>query len=433
MQQRRIVQDIIPAPKKSIRNIPLPVSRERAREKRHEDAVALEVREEFGRRDLNVRKSKKYFIIGGILVVVAALFFGANAFAHATVSVVLSGESVGVQGSFVTRSASAASSTNGITDSVISITNRGETTLTATATENVQSKATGTIIVFNDYSSTPQKLVANTRFETSSGLIFRINQSISVPGKTTKAGVTTPGSVTVAVTADQVGDKYNIDLSDFNVPGFAGEPEYDGIFARSKTPMTGGFSGTRPVISSSDRAAAVASVNSNLQSQLSDAAQSSVPAGYILYPNAFRIDYVPLSDVVGSGNKVTIAEQAKLTGFALRERDIDSALATASVKGYAGEPITVTNLSNIAFSTASVPAATTSAMSFNLSGKANFVWSINSDTFAAQLSGKSKSDFTTILQGYPHINKADVSFFPFWLSGFPSDASQITIATTTSI
>ena len=245
--------------------------------------------------------------------------------------------------------------------------------------------------------------------------------------------MTTPGSVTVTVVADQTGDKYNIDLSDFTIPGFTGEPQFDGIFARSKTPMTGGFSGTRPVISATDRAAAVASANANLQSELSSAAVSSVPAGYILYPNAMRFDYISLADTIGSGNKVTINQQATLTGFALSENDINSALASNAVKGYAGEPISVINLANLAFSTNSVPTATTSTMSFNLSGAAKFVWSIDTDTFATQLAGKSKSDFTTILQGYPHVSKASVSFFPFWLGSFPWDASLITIATSTSI
>ena len=353
--------------------------------------------------------------------------------AHATVSVTLASESDAVSNSFTTRAAALASTTNGITDSVISITKTGSVTLSATTTKDVETKATGTIIVFNDYSTTPQKLIANTRFETSSGLIYRIATSISVPGKTTKGGVTTPGSVTVPVTADQVGANYNIDLSDFNIPGFAGEPEYDGIFARSKTPMTGGFSGTEPVIDSVDRSTAEANIRSSLQSEIMADVSSSVPAGYILYPNASRIDFTSLPDTVDSGaNKVTINEQAVLTGFALSESDISSALAENVVKSYAGEPIAVTNLGDLSFTTNTVPAAASSTMSFTLSGTAKFVWTIDAPTFAAQLAGKSKSDFTTILQGYPHVSKASVSFFPFWLSSFPGNASDIKIATSSA-
>lgn len=341
--QRRIVQDIIPSARKSIRDVPLPASRERERERERERRHVMErevvetVREDFREHhhDGNgKKKTKVYGFVIGILVVALALFFGADAFAHATVSVTLGSESDPVSGSFVTRSASSTSSTESITDSVITLSQTGSITLTATTTKDVETKAMGTIIIFNDYSTTPQKLVANTRFETSSGLIYRITAFVSVPGKTTKGKVTTPGSVTAQVVADQVGDRYNIDLSDMNVPGFSGEPEYDGIFARSKTPMTGGFSGTEPVVDGADRSAAEASVRSDLLSEITAAASSSVPDGYILYPGAYRVDYTSLPDTIDSGNKITINEQVSLVGFALKKSDVDSALAYSVMKNY---------------------------------------------------------------------------------------------------
>ena len=253
-----------------------------------------------------------------------------------------------------------------------------------------------------------------------------------MPGKTTKGTVTTPGSVTVYVTADQVGANYNIDLSDFTIPGFAGEPQFDGFFGRSKTTMTGGFSGTKPVVASTDRSAAEASIRAKLAADIVATAEASVPAGYILYPNAYRIDYASLPDT-GSGTQVGINEQATFTGFALNENDIETALATDSVKNYAGEPITIANIGALALSANSVPLAASSTMSFSLAGTAKFVWSIDPDTFTAQLAGKPKGDFTTILQGYPHVDKASVSFFPFWASSFPKNPGNITIATSTSI
>ena len=182
--ERRIVQDIIPTPKKSIRNIPLPASREhehereKREEKREEEIAVREVRERFEHRKPHDRgSSRKYFIIGGIIIVAIALYFCADAFAHATVSVVLGSESDSVHGSFTTKAT--ASSAAGVTDSVISIIKKSQTTISATTTQDVETKATGSIIIFNDYSAAPQKLVANTRFETSSGLIYRIGQSCS--------------------------------------------------------------------------------------------------------------------------------------------------------------------------------------------------------------------------------------------------------------
>lgn len=448
----RIIQDVVPAQRKSIRDIPLPPSRNRNRErekvaeekereeeieeeKREEDEAVRAVREEFEHRHHHRgggSKSKKYFIIGGIIAAVIIVFFVVNSLAHAKVKVVLSSQSLSVSGSFVTRPISAASSTNGITASVITVTKTGSATVTASGTQDVETKAAGTIIIFNDYSTSPQKLVVNTRFQTPSGLIYRINQSVTVPGKTTKGKVTTPGSVTVGVTADQVGDKYNIDLSDFTIPGFAGEPQFDGFFGRSKTPMTGGFSGTKPVVASADRSNAESTIRANLAKQVVASALSSVPAGYILYPNAYRIDYASLPDS-GSGTQVGINEQATLTGFALNENDIDTALAGNALTKYDGSPITISNVGSLALSASNVPATASSTMSFTLAGTAKFVWSIDAAAFSAQLAGKPKADFTTILQGYPHVDKASVSFFPFWAGSFPKNPADIAIATSTAI
>ena len=430
--ERRILQDVIVSSKKSIRDIPIPKSHGKEKIEKIESTDAVEiVRQEFDRRGKKSKKLKIYSIIGGVLLVCIGIFGSIEAFAHATIEASLGSESDAISASFNTRSLANASSTAGITDSVISFTKTGSITITATTTKDVETKATGSIVVFNDYSKSTQKLVANTRFANQDGLIYRINQSVTVPGMTTKSGKTTPGSVTVAVTADQAGDKYNIALSDFTIPGFKGEPQYDGFFGRSATTMTGGFSGTRPVISSSDRATTEGSIRSSLAAEIVAEANLSVPAGYILYPNAYRIDYMSLPDTI-SGNNVSINEQAKLTGFALSEDNLSSALAYSVIKNYDGSPVSIINLSDLNFSTKAVPADGSSQMSFSLSGAAKFVWTLDENSLTTQLAGRPKGDFATVLQGYPHITKASVSFFPFWLSSFPS-ASAITVATTTNI
>ena len=146
-----------------------------------------------------------------------------------------------------TRLATSASSWAGITDSIISFAKTGSMTLSATATEDVLTRATGAIVIFNNYSTAPQKLVVNTRFANSNGLIYRIAQSVVVPGKTTKNGKTTPGSVRRQSLPTKLEHKYNIPFPISLFLDLGSEPQYDGFFARSDTPMTGGFSGTRPV------------------------------------------------------------------------------------------------------------------------------------------------------------------------------------------
>ena len=93
---------------------------------------------------------------------------------------------------------------------VVKLSKSKNVSVPTTGEEAVEVKASGKIMVYNNFSSEPQRLIIRTRFETKEGLIYRIPESIVVPGKTVKNGVETPGSKEIGVFADEPGDKYNI-------------------------------------------------------------------------------------------------------------------------------------------------------------------------------------------------------------------------------
>ena len=88
--------------------------------------------------------------------------------------------------------------------------------------KEVISKASGYIEIYNAYGAASQKLVAQTRFETKEGKIFRIQNSIIVPGAKMISGSLTPSSIRAKVVADSAGEEYNIGSSYFTIPGFKG-------------------------------------------------------------------------------------------------------------------------------------------------------------------------------------------------------------------
>src|SRR3989344_2103715 len=81
-----------------------------------------------------------------------------------------------------------------------------------TTTKEVAQKAKGRITIYNK-STTPQRLVATTRFETPKGLIFRIPATLTVAASS---------SIESAVYADRPGTDYNIGATTFTVPGLMG-------------------------------------------------------------------------------------------------------------------------------------------------------------------------------------------------------------------
>jgi len=81
--------------------------------------------------------------------------------------------------------------------------------ITTTGQEKVQAKASGQIIIYNNYGTQMQPLVATTRFQTSNGLIFRTPTAVKIPGLTKDAkGQIIPGQVEITVVADQAGADY---------------------------------------------------------------------------------------------------------------------------------------------------------------------------------------------------------------------------------
>ena len=111
--------------------------------------------------------------------------------------------------------------------------------VTATGISSGGQKASGKITVYNNYGSAFQRLIANTRFQTSDGKVYRIKGAISVPGM---------GMTEATVYADQAGEEYNIGPADFTLPGLKGGARFEKVFAKSKTTMAGGSGGNARIV-----------------------------------------------------------------------------------------------------------------------------------------------------------------------------------------
>lgn len=138
--------------------------------------------------------------------------------------------------------------------------------------EKVSKKASGKIVIYNSFSASSQTLIKSTRFESSNGKIFRIEKPVIVPGMKTINGKKVPGSIEAMVYAEISGDEYNIALSDFTIPGFKGTAKFNKFYARSKTQITGGYSGVAPKIKEED----VIKIKKKLKEELEQEAFSKI-------------------------------------------------------------------------------------------------------------------------------------------------------------
>ncbi|MDR3571359.1 MAG: hypothetical protein P4L81_04125 [Candidatus Pacebacteria bacterium] len=425
-----VVEEEVPTPERSIRNINAPQrisrpSRPAVNDQRNPS--------DFGVPPLPPKpKRPKTFrwwpwIVAFILIVLLAglaLF----AFRKTTVTVIPRSHVITFdQTSQFTAYPAADNTPNTIAYTLVSSSLQASKTVQAQGTQDVETRAQGNITVYNDYSTGPVKLIANTRFETPNGLIFRIPTAVVVPGKSG----TTPGHISTTIVADQPGQQYNISaVSRFTVPGLQSTPAmFSNIYAQSTASTTGGYSGTQaavdPTTLSSTRAA--------LQSQLSQEAQTALAAqngtSTILLPGLTQITYQDLPNTPAANGSVQINEQATIQTPVLDLASFTQALAANAGETSADVPLAFIPGAKFAAQGITEASSTlgTDPFSFQLAGTGTLVWQVDTVALASDLAGHDQNAFTTITSSFPGIQQAHARIEPFWKTTFPANPSDISV------
>lgn len=430
---KNILQDVVPPERRSIRHVtltgkptvppPPPVRREQLPS--HRDPP----RDDEKHRTVHTLWRSRWVLwaIGAIAVAVLVVVFG-SIFADATITIAPK-----VQVVTINLDMTAKPKANGkeLSYSTLAFVREKEISVPADSNTYVETAASGKIIIYNDYSTASQRLVKNTRFETPSGLIFKIRESVTIPGRKSVNGKLLPGSVEAGVSAESAGPEYNIGLTDFTVPGFKSNPaRFAAFYARSKTPMTGGFVGMTKSVSPEKLLQAKARLEGELKSELLAEARTKVPAGNIWFGDAYRLKFDTLSQPPAAGKgTVTVHESATLSLFLFPQMGIARAIAEKTVTGWSGAPVALSERENLSFSFKGSEYSPTSIgpVGFNLKGRAVLIWQTEAAKLKAELTGKSKKELPTIISHYPSIAAADVVMRPFWKSTFPSSPDKIKV------
>ena len=311
----------------------------------------------------------------------------------------------------------------------------GERQVSATGKEEVKEQATGEIIIFNETSGT-ERLKKNTRFETPSGLIYKITESVVVPGaKKTTEGELVPGSIRAQVFADGTGEQYNIAHTRMTVPGYKEggyEELYNSVYAENPEPITGGFDGTKFIIDDHELETEKQRLQTELRNALLDRIDGERPAGFVIFKDAVTFTYESLPAVEYGDNLATIKEKAHLQIPMFEEKAFAKYIAAATVPGYEQLPVRIEDSSVFTFNYTS---ATTSAadisnldsLEFTLTGKPLIVWTYDEGKLKTDIMGKSNTALTSVLGGYPSIEKGRAIIRPFWKRSFPTKLDDITI------
>ncbi len=321
---------------------------------------------------------------------------------------------------FIAYPAGSAASATGTLSYIVSSTDIEDSeVIESNGTVHAEEKASGSLTVYNDYQTSSYRLIKNTRFESADGKVFRTPAEIVIPGKSGS----TPGQVTVTVVADQVGETYNVAAGKFTVPGLKSlSSQYAGIYAKSTSPMTGGFVGDKPGVAPGAREAAVSAVRARLENKARTTYAQE--AGSVIFPDLMQITYEEMLDTAEAGGGVRIHEVAHVSVPVFPS----SAFATAVYADANGAEVSIrpeTGLSAHLLQEAG--SLETGPIQFSLTGSATILWSVDSDALADALAGKQQDSFQAIATQFPGVLEARARIEPFWKSVFPTDPKAIKI------
>lgn len=297
----------------------------------------------------------------------------------------------------------------------------------ATGKKKVQQKASGKITVYNAYSSDTQTLVASTRFMTPDGKIFRLDKNLVVPGAKIIGGKIVPSSIETTVTADQPGPNYNIGpVNRFNIPGFQGSSKYQGFYASSDEAMKGGFIGEVAYPTDAD----IKSAKENASQQLQDSIEASLA---LQMPQDFKVingskqfnilkQEVNLS--VDEKDNFSVYTEAQSVIIAFRESDMEKAMVTLAQADF-GNNFEIKSYS-VQYG-AGRPDFKQGKISSAVDFKGVFDQPVDVTSLKQQALNKTEGELKMLIFSLPGIEKAVVSFWPFWVKQVPNNLNRVSV------
>jgi hypothetical protein len=299
----------------------------------------------------------------------------------------------------------------------------------STGERDVLEKAKGKITIYNQYSSSPQTLVKTTRLMSTSGKIFRLISTVTIPGAIIDQGKIVASSKEVDVEADEAGADYNIGPSDFKIPGFEGTPKYNAFYGKSTQPMTGGAKGKMKVATQDDITGAINIVALGLKDTVSKEFQGIIPNDLKLLTDSQSLEIVESSSNIKAnmpGDKFTVTVKVKAVGLAFIEQDVLSLLE----KNVADK---ISENRTLLFSTIKIDYKTSKFDSSkgvsNLvcSVEADSVWNFDTNQIKSDLAGKTEAEAKTYLSSLAEIETAKIVLWPFWVKRVPAKESRIKV------
>jgi len=375
------------------------------------------------------RGTRKWILWGvASLVVFVAILYGITiVFGSAKISITFKKTPWNYAGNFTAdKAASRINAANNVIPAQIFSVPKNLTQLfPASGHQNVSLKAQGTITIYNAYSSSPQSLVATTRFVTPAGKVFRLVNAIVVPGAAVTNGVIVPSSIDAAIIADQAGPDYNVSSTPkLTIPGFSGTPKYNAFYGVLASSTSGGYIGEKAVPTAADIVAAKQAVTSSLMTALQGGLVGSYTNNFKILPGAttMQITKLTVNTTTDETGRFSVFGEGTLSAIGFDEIAFKAYLLFLAQSVEASSTFS----SFAPFSYASItPDFANGRLSFSVAAQESLEPVFSADDFRQAIVGKKISDAKDDISALPELQEGTISVWPAWLWQIPGNPKKI--------
>ncbi|TSC91016.1 MAG: hypothetical protein G01um10142_126 [Parcubacteria group bacterium Gr01-1014_2] len=297
-------------------------------------------------------------------------------------------------------------------------------TFVSNGEKDVFQKARGKIIIYNNFSTSSQVLIATTRFQTPEGLVFRITKATVVPEAIQEGEKLKPGQIEVEVVADRAGEEYNIEPTEFKIPGFLGTLKYQGFYAKSVEKFSGGFIGKASIVTKEDMEKA--------ENQVKEEAVNEIRKELALLIN-FKILNETLdieletadSNTAGDlGQEFRVGYRAKLKTIAFREDDV-AKFISQYVENSQDLKVIQKGLridyGDIKFNKGA------NELSLKLASVGQTAESIDKGKIISEIVDRKSDEAKSYLGNLKEVESAQIFLSPFWVRSIPKNKDRVEI------